>query len=326
MKDICHDGIEVRGHGAVGLFVYLSHAIAEGQQGFLVILLLHIAHAEEVVKSHFIGIILHSLAGELHHSVKVVCRPCRLDERETCCHIVGRNVEHPHNGRINLFLGHILQCHIGHLQLGHVGGFLGLGKNTIEQVKHLGAVASLPFVVGHHLFHEQHLVVDGGLGADEQLVLQRVGQLLFAHCPVVIHQRHARHHIFWLYSEHFLVLGVGIGRTPVLQEPVALHHSIAHVVGVLVGETFQHFQFFVFLSLQRIYPHFGQGRLFVCPVEQFHPVDGMNHIVIIALFAIQLNQHLEHVASVGRVGKEFFKCRDGTVIIFGGDMATGQTL
>ena len=92
----------------------------------------------------------------------------------------------------------------------------------------------------------------------------------------------------------------------VLQQPVTHHHMVVHVVRMTVGEVFQRFVFLVGLTEYGIDPHLRECQSFITPFQCLHQLEGREHLLVVFLLVIQLQQDIQHIDAVLIVGIQSF--------------------
>ena len=100
---------------------------------------------------------------------------------------------------------------------------------------------------------------------------------------------------------------------------------IVHVVRIAVTESFQCFVFLIFLSLHGIDAHLGKRQSLTVPFQCLHQVQGSQHLVIVLLLVIELQQDIQHIETVFVVGIQSFVGVHRLIELSGVDMCNGQS-
>ena len=288
MQDLSHDGVEVRNEIGIAFLIDLRHPSAEGIESLVTLILLEMCQTEEIVERHLVGIVFRGRLTQVDHRVIVLTHPFRLHQLESDTHIVGCHLECLGKYCIDTFLRHLLQLHVSHIELIHIRILLRFSKDTVEEGEHLGTIATSLLVVGHHLSHQRHLVVDRGVLTDQHLLLNLLCQGVGTGTTVVVEHRHLCSYMIRFFLQHQPVLLQRVLFLSILQQPVTHHHMVVHVVRMTVGEVFQRLVFLVGLTEYGIDPHLRERQSFITPFQCLHQLEGRKHLLVIFLLVIQL--------------------------------------
>ena len=289
MEHVAHDGIEVGHEVAVAVAGDLTHPPAEGIYRLVDFVFLRVSQSAEVVERHVVGVILQCRLAEADDAVVVACLPYILQELYACGGIVGLYLEHTEQGDVDERVGHLLERHISGLEFCDIGCGLWHLQHLVEEGEHGDAVAAMVLAVGNDLPEDNTFAVDVGLRVEEQgLGMLHGDGVVFL--LVIVVERHLCQLVVGLFLEHAVQFGERLLLLAVLQEPVAHHHPVLVVAGVLAGKFFQFVIFLFLVALHAVDPHLGEGDILRYALDSLQTLQDFYHLVVSRFLLVELQE------------------------------------
>ena len=118
----------------------------------------------------------------------------------------------------------------------------------------------------------------------------------------------------------------GLLLVAVCHEPVAEHHLVVDVARMLVRQLLQRFVGHILVAFQLVGAHLRYCRFLACPFELLNALDGAQHVVVVAVLVVELQQYVEHIAALGVVAQQVLVGHGGLVVAFHARIESCQQL
>ena len=298
VQQVAHEVVQVGHQFGIARLVDLAHAALEGLQGLRAPLLLVVGQSLVVVEHHFLGIVQRALVADVGNALPVLAAQVAAQHLRAGTHVLRRNGQQLPDGVVDAVLGHLLQRHVGHLHLGHVRVLRVHAQHLVVQAQYHRAVAAGLLVFLNGLAHHHALALRRGLRAQQNVAHHLAGQRVLVGDAVVVVHRRLCVGVLGLLAQGRGEQFVGLLLLVVLHQPVAHHHAVVHVAGVLVGERLQRLPCRLLVAHHLVDAHLRQRNLLALSLDGLHAVQGVQHAVVVLVLLVELYQYLQHVGAL----------------------------
>ena len=238
---------------------------------------------------------------DVDHSVPIHLPEIAAKQLRTGTNVLWSNGQQSSDGGVDTVLRHLLQTHVGHLHLRHIRVLRVHDKHLVEHPENLRAVAAGLFVLLNGLTHHHTFALSRCLGAEDDAAHDLAGQRVLMGGTIVVVHRRLRIGVLGLFAQGsreqlqcFLLLVV-------LHQPVAHHHPIIHVAGVVVRQRFQRVPCSLLVTHHLVDAHLRQCDFLALSLDVLDAIDGAKHTTIVLVLLVELQQNLQHVGALALV-------------------------
>ena len=304
VQDITHHRVEVTDDVLVALVVGKRHTPVQRAECFVVALILVTREAEEVVEREFIGVVLGALFAELYDLLPVLFFPIRLDEFKPYRAVVGLEAEQAGTRLTHLGFGKFLEVEVCQPEFGQGSVVDTQLLLLVKESDHAGTVVATRFIVLDEGFHHGEAGLVFSLGVVQDALQAVVGKVVLTHRLVIVIHRAEHIGIARLLGEGFGEYLECLALSAVLHEPVAHHHLIVDVIGMLSHELLERRQSFLALAFESVDAHLAQRDVFAAALYLLQAVQAVYHAVIGFLLVIDTEQNLQQVGTAAVLARQ----------------------
>ena len=282
--------------------------------------------SQQVIKSHFIGVVLNGGLALFNHFRVVVVLPFFHNELQPGGCIIGCYAQYLAPYRGNGVLRHLLELHIGRQELQGCGTGLFLGKHLVKHIEHLGAVAASLFILAYKLSDDRGLGVVGRVGVEEYRGhLPAVERVLLLHL-VVIEQRQLCQHVVLVFFYHVVEHLQRFFPSFVVEQPVAHHYLVIGVVRMFLYKRVQFVVGSLLVALPIVHLHFLQRDLLTSSLFRFHTFQCAEHHGVVLFLFVELYQNVEYLVTIVIVLVKLLVGLDSIIVFTFLDIELGKSL